>query len=123
MTGKDCIEKNCCGRSIRGYTISTVVVCAIITITVLIIVRPWSFVELEIFIVSQIVAILLITVMKLTFCWAMCCNVNEKLVLSLVLILSCIFLNATICGFVHPDFTFETHMVEVPAKEDSDQEA
>ena len=121
MTRKDCIEKNCCSRSIRGYTISTFVICAIFTITVLIIMRPWNNVELEVFIITQVSAVFLITVMKLTFLWVMCCEINERLILSLVLILSCIFINATMCGFLHPDLTFETHMVEVPAPDENDQ--
>ena len=83
--------------------------------------RPWNFARMEVFIITQVFAVFLITVMKLTFLWVMCCDINERLILSLVLILSCIFINATVCGFLHPDLTFETHMVEVPVNDDSDQ--
>ena len=121
MTGKGCLEKNCIGKPIRGYTISTSVFCAILTITVLCIVHPWNLVELEVFIITQVAAVFIITVMKLTFLWVMCCDLNERLILSLVLILSCIFVNATICGFLHPDVTFETQMVEVPVSDDNHQ--
>ena len=39
--------------------------------------------------------------------------------MSVILVLVCIYLNATVCGFLHPEIFFETHIVEVPIDEDT----
>ena len=39
--------------------------------------------------------------------------------MSVILVLVCIYLNATVCGFLHPEISFETYIVEVPIDEDT----
>ena len=64
-------------------------------------------------------AVGLILLFKLIDFCCMCCGLSDKLQLSVTLVLICIYLNATVCGFLHPDVTFETHIVEVPVDEDT----
>ena len=61
----------------------------------------------------------LIILFKMIDLCCMCCGLSDKLQLSLILVLTCIYLNATVCGFLHPDISFETHIVEVPVDEET----
>ena len=119
MTRKQCIEKNCCGKAVRVYTISTTVICLLLTVATLFIVQPWNFLLLDTFIIAQIATVGIIIFIKLfDVCFSCCCGLQEsKLQLSIVIVLACLYLNATICGFVHPDISFATHSVSVPASE------
>ena len=64
-------------------------------------------------------AVGLICLLKMIDLCCMCCGLSEKLQLSVILVLICIYLNATVCGFLHQDITFETYIVEVPVDEDN----
>ena len=57
--------------------------------------------------------------LKLADLCCMCCGLSDRLQLSVILVLTCLYLNATVCGFLHPDISFETHIVEVPVYEDT----
>ena len=37
--------------------------------------------------------------------------------MSINLVLTCFFINATLYGFLHPEVTFEMHMVDVPIED------
>ena len=78
MTKKHCIEKNCCGKSIRKYTISTAGICTIVCFTTMA-VRPYNFLSLDAFIVAQVMAVGLIVLLKLADLCCMCCVMSNRL--------------------------------------------
>lgn len=118
MTKKHCVEKNCCGKSVRKYTLTTAGICTIMCFTAMA-VRPQDFLLLDAFVVAQVASVGLMILLKLADLCCMCCGLSDRLQLSVLLVLTCIYLNATVCGFLHPDISFETHIVEVPVDEDT----
>ena len=119
MTKSHCVKKYCCGKSIRKYTLTTVAICTTICFATML-VRPYTFLMLDAFILAQVVAVGLIILFKLADLCCMCCGLSDKAQTSLILVLACIYLNATVCGFLHPDTTFERYIIEVPVDEDAD---
>ena len=94
-------------------------ICLALTVVILLIVQPWNFLLLDAFIIGQIVTVGIIIFIKLfDVCCSCCCGLSEgKLQLSIVIVLTCLYLNATTCGFLHPDISFRTHSVRVPVEE------
>ena len=79
--------------------------------------RPWNFLNIEIFIAAQVGALFIIVVMKLSDLCCTCGDAKNRLMDSIVFFLMSVWICMSICGFVHPDLTFENEEVERPVRE------
>ena len=84
-------------------------------------VQPWTFLPIEAFIVIQMSTLGTLVITKIV--QACCCSSNESTNLfftCLTFFLAVVYVDATVCGFLHPDISFNIVSVEIEkAKEDA----
>ena len=115
MTRRECLEKNLLRPGLRQYTLTTIAFTVIFTIIVLGIIRPWNLLAIEFFVFIQAGSLSIVVLFKLLRFFGMicCCEVTTHFSDSFTLCALCIFVNATICGFVHPELSFKTKQIKV----------
>ena len=89
----------------------------ITTLAVFLGIQPWQYLSLDLFIYVQFVSLALVVLLKtVQFC---CCWSDHNMFLNcFAFALMAVFLQATACGWLHPDLSFDTIWVEVPVNKD-----
>lgn len=113
MTCGECVEKNC-GRDGEckwiGFFLAITVIIFICNFSI----RPWTILELEIFVFAQVLLLTLIVATKML---EMCCCSFElgdspRYLNNFYFMTSILWTLSTIDGFCHPDINFDTVIVE-----------